>query len=168
MNQTKPFSIVVMGVSGCGKSTLARALAQRLGLRMIEGDDFHPAANRDKMERGIALDDADREEWLDALARELAHTPAPVVLACSALKRKYREQLRAASIGLRFVFLHITPDQARARVAARAEHFFSASLVDSQFQALESPEGEAGVLTVQADAPLAQSLDEAEQWITQK
>jgi gluconokinase len=160
------FSLVVMGVSGCGKSTLAAALANRLGWRMVEGDDFHAPANRDKMARGLPLTDADRVEWLAALGRELAQASAPVVLACSALKRKYRDQLRVASPGLRFVFLQLSLEAARERVGSRPDHFFSAALVQSQFQTLEPPVGETGVLTVDANAPLAQSIDEVQQWMT--
>lgn len=152
-----------MGVSGSGKSTLAAALAQALGWPMVEGDDFHSPANRDKMARGIALTDADREQWLAALARQLAQAPHPVVMTCSALKHKYREQLRA-SRGLRFVFLDLPIEAARARVTARPDHFFAADLVDSQFQTLEPPVAEAGVLTLDARAPLQQSLIQARQW----
>jgi len=114
-------------------------------------DDFSVA----KMREGIALTDADREGWLDRLARQLAAHPQGVVLTCSALKRAYREKLRAAAPGLRFVFLDISRDAALARVRARAgEHFFSASLVDSQFATLESPVGEAGVLRLDAREPV--------------
>lgn len=148
-------SVVMMGVAGCGKSTVGTLVAQVAGLRLVEGDDHHSAASRDKMSRGIPLTDADRDGWLTLLAGELARQPRGLVLTCSALRRAYRERLRAAAPGLRFVFLELTREQALARVTARAaSHFFSASLVDSQFQTLESPVGEAGVLRVDATAPL--------------
>lgn len=135
-----------MGVAGCGKSTLAAAVARDEGLPLIEGDEFHSAANRAKMSQGIALDDEDREDWLGSLGEQLQASPQGVALTCSSLKRKYRDRLRQASPGLRFVFLDLSREAALARVAARASHFFSASLVDSQFAALESPVAEPGVL----------------------
>lgn len=147
-------SVVFMGVAGCGKSSLAAVVAQARGLRLVEGDDFHSAASRDKMSRGIALDDADRDGWLDTLGAQLAAAPEGLALTCSALKRKYRDRLRASAPGLRFVFLELTREAAQARVAARAAHFFSPTLVDSQFAALESPVGEDGVLRVDATQPL--------------
>ena len=158
-------SVVVMGVAGCGKSSLGQALARAEGAHLIEGDAFHSDANREKMRRGIALTDDDRADWLDALAGELRARPANVVLTCSALKRGYRERLRAAAPGLRFVFMEIEPAAARARIEARDAHFFSPSLVASQFAALESPVGEAGVLRVDALAPLPQLLAEVRAWL---
>ena len=92
-----PCRLVVMGVSGCGKSSLGAALARELALPLIEGDDFHPPENVSKMRAGIALTDADRVGWLAALGRELAGRHAGAVLTCSALKRDYRERLRAAA-----------------------------------------------------------------------
>jgi gluconokinase len=142
--------IVIMGVAGCGKSSLGAAVAAAEGLPLIEGDDFHSAASRDKMSRGIPLTDEDRAQWLEVLGAQLAAHAQGVVLTCSALKRAYRERLRAAAPGLRFVFLEIAPDAAQQRVAGRGSHFFSASLVDSQFATLESPVGEPGVLRVDA------------------
>lgn len=158
--------LVIMGVSGCGKSSLGQALATDLGLPLIEGDDFHPEANIRKMRSGTPLTDADRAGWLARLGEELAARHGGAVLTCSALKRNYRELLRAAVPGLRFVFMQIGRDEAVARVQAReAVHIFPASLVDSQFQTLESPEGEPGVVTVQATAPLAQSVARVRDWL---
>ena len=161
---TGPLWLVVMGVSGCGKSSLGQALAAGFGLPLIEGDDFHPEANIRKMREGIALGDADRAGWLDSLGAQLASHPAGAVLTCSALKRIYRERLRAAVPGLRFVFMALTQGEALARVQSRAAHFFSASLVDSQFQTLEPPLGEAGVLAVQATLPVAQLATQVRAW----
>jgi gluconokinase len=150
-------SIVIMGVAGCGKSSCGAAVAHATGLQLMEGDDFHSAANRDKMSNGMALTDADRYGWLAALAAQLRGHKGGLVLTCSALKRSYRDQLRQARPGLRFVFLDIRLEQAQARVLARAgEHFFSTTLVDSQFATLESPVDEPGVLRV--DATLAPEL----------
>jgi gluconokinase len=158
-------SLIVMGVAGCGKSSLARTVADALGLPLVEGDEHHSEANRARMAQGIALTDADRQDWLATLGRLLQAHPQGVVLTCSALKRAYREQLRAASPGLRFAFLDITPAAAARRVAARASHFFSASLVDSQFATLESPVGEPGVLRLDAELPLAVLQQQVQQWL---
>ena len=157
--------IVIMGVAGCGKSSLGAAVAAAEGLPLVEGDDFHSAASRDKMARGVALTDADRAQWLATLGRELAGHPQGVVLTCSALKRAYREQLRAAAPGLRFVFLEIDRDAAQRRVAGRGSHFFQASLVPSQFATLESPVGEPGVLRVDALEPLATLQRRVSAWL---
>ncbi|GAB3663389.1 gluconokinase [Ramlibacter alkalitolerans] len=157
--------IVIMGVAGCGKSSLGAAVAAAEGLLLIEGDDFHSAASRDKMSRGIALTDEDRAQWLEVLGGQLASHPEGVVLTCSALKRAYRERLRAAAPGLRFVFLEIERAAAQQRVASRGTHFFSASLVDSQFATLESPIGEAGVLRVDALEPLADLRRQVSAWL---
>ena len=157
-----------MGVAGCGKSSLGAAVAAAEGLPLIEGDDFHSSASRDKMSRGIALTDDDRGQWLEVLGAQLAAHPQGVVLTCSALKRAYRERLRAAAPGLRFVFLEIGREAAQARVAGRGSHFFSASLVDSQFATLESPVGEPGVLSVDALAPLASLQPQVGAWLHPK
>ena len=157
--------LVVMGVSGCGKSSLGAGLAQALGLPLIEGDDFHPPANVQKMTAGIPLTDADRAGWLDTLGAQLAQHRQGAVLTCSALKRAYRERLRAAVPDLRFVFMELTREEAERRVAARAaQHMFPASLVASQFATLESPVGEVGVLAVDATAPLAEVVAQAIAW----
>ncbi|MHB8950975.1 MAG: gluconokinase [Rhodoferax sp.] len=114
----------MMGVAGCGKSSAGQALASKLGLPLIEGDEFHPASNLDKMRQGPAL----------------AEQQGGAVLTCSALKRAYRDRLRAWVLDLRLVFLDIDPDTAHQRVTARAgEHLFPPSLEDSQFATLESP-----------------------------
>jgi gluconokinase len=160
-------SIVVMGVAGCGKSSLAQAVAVAEGLPLIEGDDHHSAQNKQRMSQGIALNDADRQGWLATLSKLLQQQPNGVVLTCSALKRPYREQLRAASPGLRFVFIDIGRAAALERVAARAgSHFFSSSLVDSQFATLEPPLGEAGVLHVDATLPVSCLQQQVHQWLT--
>ncbi len=159
-------SIVIMGVAGCGKSSLGQTVAQALGLPLIEGDDFHSPGNRAKMTQGVALTDADRAGWLDTLAQQLVVHPQGVVLTCSALKQAYRNRLRQACPGLRFVFLEISREAAQARVLARAhEHFFSTSLVDSQFATLEVPTSERGVLTLDATLALAQLQAQVSSWL---
>ena len=148
--------VVVMGVAGCGKSAVGRRMAAALGLPMVEGDDFHPPANVERMRQGVALTDADRAVWLAQLGGVLQQHPAGAVLSCSALKRAYRDTLRNAMPGLRFVYLHITPAESLRRVAERPGHFYPPSLVTSQFEALQDPAGETAVLTLDG----AQALDE--------
>lgn len=166
MDQTVS-AIVVMGVAGCGKSSVAHALAARLGGRFIEGDAFHPATNVEKMRRGIGLVDADRWGWLDRLAAELkdaCERGERVVLACSALKRRYRERLRLGSPAASFVFLNLPPEEAAKRVGTRSGHFMPDSLVASQFADLEAPVDEAAILTVDATRPLEAIVDQAFDW----
>ena len=155
-----------MGVAGSGKSTLAAALAERLSWPMIEGDDFHSDENKARMRAGVPLTDADREGWLHSLGRELQRHPDGSVLTCSALKRKYRDLLRAASPGLAFVFLDISEDEALWRVRDRGQHFFPPELLQSQFAALEPPLDEPGVLRLDAGLPLKALVDQTAEWIT--
>lgn len=158
-------ALVFMGVAGCGKSSLADGVAKALGKPLIEGDDFHSSSNRDKMNKGIALSDDDRQGWLESLGEKLADHPDGVVLTCSALKRAYRDVLRQHSPDVRFVFLDLDREAALKRVAGRgASHFFSPKLVDSQFATLERPDGEPGVLTVSATDPLPKLIDQVLGW----
>jgi gluconokinase len=159
-------TLVFMGVSGCGKSSAAAGVAARLGWTLIEGDDFHPAANLQKMQSGHALNDEDRAGWLLKLQTMLGQHTEGVVMTCSALKRRYRDQLRLGARDLGFVFMDLTPELARQRVLARgATHFMPATLIDSQFADLESPVGENGVLRVDATQPLHEIVDAVVQWI---
>ena len=159
-------SIVIMGVAGCGKSSLGVVLAQACHMTLLEGDDYHSPASREKMRQGIALTDADRDGWLTTLGDALHAQPQGLVVTCSALKHRYRERLRQAAPGLRFVFLDLDKANAQARVAARApSHFFASSLVDNQFATLESPVGEAGVLRVDAMRPLADLQTKVSAWL---
>jgi gluconokinase len=159
-------AVVFMGVSGCGESSLAASVSAELGLLLVEGDDHHSAASRDKMRRGIALTDADRRQWLDRLAGILGAHGGGIALTCSALKLAYRERLRAAAPGLRFVFLELDAREAQRRVQARADdHFFPPALVASQFATLESPAGEPGVLRVDATAAPAELHAAVTRWL---
>ncbi len=153
--------VVVMGVSGCGKSAVGERLAAALGLPLVEGDSFHPPGNIARMQQGVALTDADRAGWLALLGQELARRPHGAVMTCSALKRSYRDSLRAAAPGLRFVHLALSQQDALERVAGRAGHFYPPSLVASQFEALEDPAGEPGVVVVDALLPLPQVVESA-------
>lgn len=134
-----------MGVSGCGKSTVAEALAQAMGVTFADGDDFHPPENVTKMSRGVPLTDDDRWPWLDTLSTWLADE-SPCVLACSALRRSHRARLAQHQPALRFVHLHVDFDTLRNRMALR-DHFMPVSLLQTQFDTLESPsDGDALVL----------------------
>jgi carbohydrate kinase (thermoresistant glucokinase family) len=160
--------VVVMGVSGTGKSTVGRCLADALGATFLEGDAHHPPQNRGKMAAGEPLSDADRQPWLDALADLLARAEAtgtPTVLSCSALRRSYRDVLRAAVRPgtMFFVHLHGASELLRARLTARRGHFMPASLLQSQLATLEPlhPD-EPGVVVEGAhtlDEVLRRSLD---------
>jgi gluconokinase len=135
--------VVVMGVTGAGKSTVGGLIAERLGVGFRDADDFHPPANIAKMSSGQPLTDADRWPWLDAIGAHLAaHRGQGCVVTCSALKRAYRDRLRAAAPGLRFVHLHGDIALVAARQAARQGHFMPPSLVASQFATLEPPAAE--------------------------
>lgn len=158
-------SLVVMGVSGCGKSHLGAAVAGRLGLPLVEGDEFHSEANCALMRSGIPLTDAHRVEWLTQLGTQLQQRPGGAVLTCSALKLAYREQLRAAAPGLRFAWLDLDARAAQARVTQRSAHFFPAGLVETQFAVLEPPLHEPGVLRVDALRPLPELTDRVVQWM---
>ena len=159
-------SLVVMGVAGCGKSCVGSAVAAALEWPLLEGDDFHSAANQKKMRSGVALTDADRAEWLELLAHQLGLHAGGAVLTCSALKRSYRDKLRSASPGLRFAWLDLSEASSLARVAQRApSHMFPPSLVASQFKALEPPSGEPGVLRLDALAPLDSLCQQVMTWL---
>jgi gluconokinase len=149
-------AIVVMGVSGSGKSTVGAALAQRLRLPFADADDFHPPANVAKMTAGRALDDRDREPWLEAIGAWLADHPHGGVMSCSALKRAYRDRLRAHCPRADFVHLDGSPDVIARRQATRPGHFMPASLLASQFATLEPLEEDERGLVVDVDLPVDQ------------
>jgi gluconokinase len=134
--------IVLMGVSGTGKTEVGTRLARALNGEFAEGDDYHPPANVEKMRSGMPLDDADRQPWLETLSREIGawlDTGQTVVLACSALKQRYRDILKAGRAGVRFVHLKGSEALIRSRLAKRRGHYMPASLLDSQLAALEDP-----------------------------
>jgi carbohydrate kinase (thermoresistant glucokinase family) len=154
MNQ--PLRLIVMGVSGCGKSTMAMALGERMGLEMVDGDDLHPPESVAKMRSGIALDDADRWPWLDRIGAYLfqQHTQGRVV-ACSALKRAYRDRIREQAGQVCFVFLNGSFELIEARLHQRVGHYMQAGLLTSQFQTLEIPQSdETDVITLAITQPV--------------
>ncbi|MCS0499427.1 gluconokinase [Protaetiibacter mangrovi] len=150
--------VVVMGVSGSGKSTVGALLAGRLGWVFVDGDELHPSANVAKMAAGIPLDDDDRWPWLDAVGERLA--AGPVVVACSALRRAYRDRLRAAAPGVRFVLLDGTRELLAARMSSR-HHFMPETLLDSQLATLERPDPDEHVLVYDIAAAPARIADAA-------
>ncbi|MGV0817002.1 gluconokinase [Martelella sp. AMO21009] len=158
-----PEAIIVMGVSGSGKSSIARRLAERAGHAFIEGDDLHPAANVDKMARGIPLQDEDRWPWLALIGEAIAtHRQRGVVITCSALKKAYRDRLRQTAGGpLAFVFLDGSEALLSARMGHRTGHFMPVSLLQSQLATLERPDGEPGVVVVDIDQSLEAIVETA-------
>ncbi|MFE2215711.1 gluconokinase [Streptomyces canus] len=157
--------VVVLGVSGSGKTTVGKVVAEQLGVPFLEGDDFHPAANIAKMSAGHPLDDADREPWLRALAeriRKSAEAHEGLVIACSALKRAYRDELRSATgAWLWCLYLALDRATARDRVSRRAGHFMPAGLVESQFATLEPLQPDEPGMTLDATADLPALLSRA-------
>ena len=165
--QTPISALVVMGVSGCGKSSVGQAIARQVGGLLIEGDQFHPAANIRKMSSGVPLTDDDRAGWLRRLGEELARALGEherPVLTCSALKKKYRERMRRAVPGIGFVFLELSREEAARRVADRPGHFMPASLIESQFNTLQPPHGEPSTLVLDATLPVETLGQEAARW----
>ena len=150
-----------MGVVGSGKTTVGRLLAQRLQWRFADADDFHPASNVEKIRHGIALDDRDRAPWLSALrtAIEQWNTDGQgAVLACSALKERYRKELRAGAV--RFVYLKGSRELILSRLRARHGHFASESILESQFVDLEEPRDAIAVsIDESPDAVVAEIID---------
>lgn len=148
--------LVVMGVSSCGKSTVAAALARCLQLQYVEGDELHSAANIARMRSGVALTDADRRDWLDALAGHLQRAQRQqmgVAMACSALRRSYRDILRRGVSELLFVHLRGSPALLAQRSAQRAGHYMPASLLQSQFEILEAPQADERALEFEVEQP---------------
>ena len=152
-----PSVIIVMGVAGSGKSTVASQTAERLGWRFAEADTFHSPANIARMREGIALTDEDRWPWLEAIADEIGRVckaGGHVVIACSALKRVYRDVLLRGRDDVRFVFLDGSQALIADRLSRRKGHFMPPGLLDSQFRTLEPPQADERPITVSIDAPV--------------
>lgn len=160
-----PPRLLVMGVSGCGKSTLGALLAERLGLPFGDADSFHPPANIEKMSAGIPLTDADRWPWLDALGAWLATQPDGGVIACSALKRSYRDRLREHVPTLQILHPHGEPTLIAARQAARAGHFMPPTLMASQLATLEPCASDEAALALDVSLPPVALVEYAARWI---
>ncbi len=158
--------IVVMGVSGCGKSTVGAALAERLRMPFRDADDLHPAANVDKMSRGVALTDDDRAPWLHLVGEELSrHRVTGLVIACSALRVTYRDILRAHAPDVRFVHLDTTRQVIARRMVVRSEHFMPLTLLDSQIATLEPLTADERGHVVNADRSIDEIIGAAEREI---
>ncbi|MGX9392118.1 gluconokinase [Nitrobacteraceae bacterium UC4446_H13] len=155
-------ALIIMGVSGSGKSTIGEALAKRLGWRFEDGDSFHPPSNVAKMKAGHPLNDDDRKPWLEAIAAEIARVAAAqdhVIIACSALKRAYRDILIHGRRDTRIVFLDGSEALIAARLQKRKGHFMPAGLLASQFEALEMPAADEHVVSVSIDAEVETIVD---------
>jgi gluconokinase len=145
-------AIVVMGVSGAGKSTVGAALAERLGARFVDADSLHPPANVEKMAAGVPLTDEDRWPWLSLVGAELASThPNGIVVACSALRRAYRDAIRANAPATTFALLSVELSVLQGRVTQRPGHFMPPSLLTSQLETLEPLEADEPGLTTSAE-----------------
>jgi gluconokinase len=159
------FHVVVMGVAGCGKSVVGEQLAERLGLPLIDCDDFHPPGHVERVRAGQALTDADRAEWLQRLAGELRARPGGAVLTCPALRRSDREALRAAVPLLHFLHLALSEHQALERLASRTDQFYPPSVVGSDFAVLEDPGAEPRVHTADATLHVDRVVEAAARWL---
>lgn len=159
----QPLIVVVMGVSGSGKTTIGTLLAQRLGCVYAEADEFHPKANLAKMHAGIPLTDSDRKPWLAAIAEWISSfedNGENAVVSCSALKRGYRDELRAGHKHVRIIYLDIDEDLLRSRITHRKGHFFPPELLDSQLATLERPAPEEHVIHVDNTSDPSTVVDE--------
>ena len=150
---------ILMGVSGVGKTTVGRAAAQRLGWAFFDADDYHSETHVERMRRGIPLDDADRRAWLEALADRIRRSldeGLPAIVTCSALKERYRRVLLHGNAGAIVVYLRAERNVVASRLEARHDHYFGVGLLDSQYAALEEPQG---AITIDAGQPLGRVVD---------
>lgn len=161
-----PPKVVIMGVSAAGKSTVGRKVAERIGVGFLDADDLHPAANKAKMHAGQPLGDDDRTPWLERVGDELAQCgPSGVVVACSALRRRYRDQLRLRNPDVIFIHLHGPRDVLAERAAARVGHFMPTSLLSSQLATLEElGSNEAGTM-VDVTPPVDAVVHSVIEWL---
>ncbi|WP_404429867.1 gluconokinase [Microbacterium lacus] len=156
--------IVVMGVSAAGKSSIGHEMARALEVSFVDADDLHPPENVAKMAAGVALDDHDRGPWLDAVGRQLAQSTG-VVIACSALKRAYRDRLRLSAPSVIFVHLHGTHDVLATRAAKRKDHFMPPTLLLSQLDTLERLGTDEAGIEIDVDAPVDEITGTALEWV---
>ncbi|MGH8126879.1 MAG: gluconokinase [Gammaproteobacteria bacterium] len=162
-----PHALIIMGVSGCGKTTVGQALAEETGWTFLEGDTLHSAENIAKMRAGKPLDDADRRPWLDRIAEWITHRANDgqnCIVACSALRRVYRDRLRAAEPGMLFAYLKV-PRETLLRRMQQREHFMPVSLLDSQLATLEPPATSERSLTVTATDGIRDTTAQILNWL---
>jgi carbohydrate kinase (thermoresistant glucokinase family) len=164
-SEARIFHVIAMGVSGSGKSTVGALLAEQLGGEFLDGDDLHPAANVEKMAAGIPLDDQDREPWLREIGARMAAATGTMVIGCSALKRSYRDIIRAAAPDTAFVHMRGSRELLAERMAARPGHFMPLSLLDSQLATLEELEPDERGAAFDVSEPPAQIAREAAEWL---
>lgn len=165
MTASGPHHVVLMGVSGSGKSTVGELLAEHIGAEFIDGDALHPRANVEKMESGLPLDDGDRKPWLEKIGVTFAQAPNSLVIACSALKKSYRDLIRAADASVVFIHLHGSQELLEDRMISRSGHFMPPSLLESQLEALEPLDAaERGVVLDIAASP-AELVQSAKLWL---
>lgn len=158
MSQIRFF--ILMGVSGSGKTAIGKALAQKLDWDFFDADDFHPPANIAKMAKGIPLDDSDRAPWLDSLHELISSSlkaDRPAVLACSALKERYRQRLLEGNEGVQIIYLKGSYDLIWSRMTQRTDHYMKPSMLKSQFDALEEP---TDALTVDISQPVEKIVEQ--------
>lgn len=171
LRSISPLGIIVMGVAGSGKSTLGAALASAIGCPFLEGDDFHSPESVAKMRAGIALTDDDRWPWLDRLGHAIGAKVANdgvAVATCSALKRAYRDRLRAAiPAPVGFVMPDVAPEELLRRLTARTNHYMPPSLLTSQLATLERPQPDEPALTLDAQHPVAALCEQTIAWLLQ-
>lgn len=147
--------LVVMGVAGCGKTSVGEAMASRLGMEYVDGDELHPAENIAKMSSGIPLEDEDRWPWLELVGKQLGQADGNCIVGCSALKRRYRDRIRKFAGGeVTFVHLAGTRELISSRMNSRTGHFMPTALLDSQFAALEPPAAEEKAIVIDIDQTL--------------
>lgn len=159
----KHYNIVVMGVCGCGKSTVGAMLANNLGASFIDGDDLHPRANIEKMQSGTPLNDEDRKPWLERISDvffSISRRERSCVIACSALKKKYRDEIRKSG---KIIFIHLYGDKdlIMQRMSKRSGHYMKENMIDSQFATLEFPKDEEFVINISIDAPIGDIVENA-------
>jgi carbohydrate kinase (thermoresistant glucokinase family) len=156
--------LVVMGVSGCGKSSVGELLAQKIGAVFIDGDDLHPASNKEKMSSGIPLNDDDRLPWLQSVGKTL-QGQENIVVACSALKKSYRDKILAQAPTTRFIHLHGSKELLLGRLGYRTSHFMPLSLLDSQLQTLEMMDSSEPGKVFDVAKPVGEIIEEVIIWI---
>ncbi|MFA0413237.1 gluconokinase [Vibrio renipiscarius] len=157
-------SVIVMGVCACGKSTIGEQLAQKLERKFIDGDDLHPRANIQKMASGQPLNDDDRKPWLERIrdaSYSLESKNEHGIIVCSALKKKYRDQIREGNENVTFLFLDGSKDLIMERMRQRQGHFMKENMVNSQFETLERPDAEPQTIVVGIDCSIEEIVDNA-------